>query len=42
MKQEQFCKKIEGSYKYVYSLIPKEIWEWIYRNCVENNKKEIL
>lgn len=32
MTQDDFIRKLNKKYPYMYSLVPKDIWEWIYRN----------
>ena len=32
MNQEIFIQRLSKKYPYMYKLVPKDIWEWIYRN----------
>lgn len=39
MNQEIFVNRIKNRYPYMYSLVPKDVWEWIYRNFKDLNNE---
>lgn len=37
MTEKQFIKDVSTKYPYAFSLAPIKLWEWIYRNYINNN-----
>lgn len=34
MTEKQFVNDVQKKYPYAYSLAPKFLWEWIFRNYI--------
>ena len=34
---ETYLIKLQKKFPYAYSLVPGEMWVWIYNNCIKTN-----